>query len=602
MMTNRTAYTPLQGFQPYARLSDGTAAPDTLVFSQSWEDGYLNTRVKNNSTRHLKLAEIVLYESPIPFAGVTADCSFYGEGFQMLAQYAGTVANPRVVGSYGSDWDFFKLPRNAYNQNLWTVYNFITFMPKGQDTLLFGFTSVNRFSGELRFSPTHFEIVMNTENIQLDRGEEWVLEELFAASGNRDELIEEMARRINGHHPRHVWPEIPTGWCSYYCLRPMTADGLVANAEAMAKRIPELKMIQIDAGYSDRRKGWLAPNPRMGGDMKSTCDRIRATGMEAAGYLTPFWIPPEAMISLDHPEWLIQDEAGLPTNRQGRKNFILDCSNPEARAYVVNCLKHFHDEWGIRYFKLDFLAYGAFPTSGVRYNPKATSVECYRTAMQEIFDALGADSFILACNAPIWPSIGLCHGNRATNDIARDWKHVHKNAEELFWRNWQNNTFWYNDPDVIVLEPIDLSSYRPDGTWADRRCTLTEDEFEFHKAFGVACGGMVLGGDLLTDMSDKSIDVMKRLLPPTGVAAKFDDLTFKVGRVYKDGKMILTLFNWTEQPQQTDIPLDQEYAMQDFWTDEDLGTHKGLYSVTLPPHAGRVITCSALPYDMKKKQ
>ncbi len=592
-MKRSVLYAPVQHFQPYIRLTDGSLPPKGVEVSSSMKDGFLTVKVKNHSTRHLAVREVVLYETPIPFGDITPQTMFYGEGFQMLTQYTGTVENPRVIGSYGTDWDFFNFTRSAFNRDMWTVYNYITFMPEGKDALLLGFCSTNKYSGEFRFNRERFEVVMNTENIVLDRGEEWTMEELYAASGDREQLIQEMAERLNQNHPRMYWPEIPVGWCSYYCLRPMTADGLVENAEAMARRIPELKMIQIDAGYNDPQKGWLAPNPKMGGDMKSTCERIRAHGIEAGGYLSPFMHSANRHIPLEHPDWLIQDEDGFPTHKVGRKEYlILDGTNPEARDYLVSVVKHFHDEWGIRYFKLDFIAYGAFQ-SGVRYNRKQTGIEAYRLTMKAICDAVGGDSFILACNAPMWPAIGLCHGNRVTNDIHRDWKHIHKNAEELFWRNWMNDTLWFNDPDVIELEKQDLQSRGPDGEIIIKSSDMTDDEIEFHKAFAAACGGMMLSGDLIDGLSEKNLKVMKKLLPPSGVAAKFDDYTFKVGRTEKDGKLMLELFNWGEENQSLDVPLNGRYQVQDFWTDEPIGEFEGSVPVKdMPPHSGRVLLCT----------
>ena len=585
----------LADFNPYVRLTDGSLPPKELLFQSRYQDGSLRVTVQNHSTRHLAIREIVLYETSLPFAGITEKTRFYGEGFQMLTQYAGTVENPQVIGSYGTDWDFFHFPRNAYHRDHWTVYNYITFMPhtKQQDSLLFGFCSTHRFSGEFRFNKTHFEIVMNTEDIVLDRGESWELEELYAACGARDELISEMARRLNRNHPRMIWKgKMPSGWCSYYCLRPMTTEGLVRNAKAMAQRIPQLGMIQIDAGYSAPQADWLTPNPKMGGDMKTTCEQIRQQGVEAGGYLSPFMHDPSRYLPNQHPEWMVQDEDGHPTAKVGRKGYlILDGTNPDARAYILKTLKHFHDEWGIRYFKLDFIAYGAFQ-SGVRYNRKQTGVEAYRMLMKEICDMLGEDSFILACNAPMWPAIGLCHGNRVTNDIHREWKYIRQNAQELFWRNWQHDVLWYNDPDVIELQNLKLMRRMPDGTFDNPMTTMTQDEIEFHKAFAVACGGMILSGDLLDELTEENILVLKKLLENTGIAARFDDDTFQVGRtVRKDGSMLVELFNWEDSSRELEINLNNRYQVTDFWSEKVLEQDCAALRVVLPAHGGRVLLC-----------
>ena len=61
------------------------------------------------------------------------------------------------------------------------------------------------------------------------------------------------------------------------------------------------------------------------------------------------------------------------------------------------------------------------------------------------------DSFLLGCNHPIWPSLGLIHGSRSSNDIKRTWDRIETTARQNLSRNWQNGRLWWNDPDAVVL-------------------------------------------------------------------------------------------------------------------------------------------------------
>ncbi|UUZ86079.1 alpha-galactosidase [Paenibacillus sp. P26] len=503
----------LEAMDTSVRLSDCTIAPKhAIAIRKEWAGSRLQASVVNQSDRPLRIKEVVLFSGELPYA---ADTPFYGEGFQMLAQYAGTLDAPYVIGAYGTDWDFFRIPKTKFNEHLWTVYNLLELFPEQQDPVLMAFTSCHRFSGEFRFKAQYLEIVMDTEDLTLEPGQSWELEEFMIFSGpDRNVLYEDLAEAMNRNHPRKTWHEIPAGWCSYYCLRPMTAEGFYANAKAMKERIPELQRIQIDGGYATKNGDFLSPRPSLGADLKTISDGIRAAGVEAAGYLSPFIIDKDSNLYRDHPEWLVHDEEGRPFNEIGRKRewYMLDGTHPGAQEYLRNAVRVMHDEWGWRYFKLDFLAYGALPGS-IRYDKNATRVEAFRRGIQAIVDEVGHDSFILGCNAPFWPILGLVHGNRVTNDAYRDWKHVKGNARELFWRNWQNDRLWYNDPDVIVLESLDFKSKNASGEIVEKKSTLTDVEFEFHKAFAAASGGMILSGDLLTDLSDENIEVLKKLLP-----------------------------------------------------------------------------------------
>ncbi|MBE1441431.1 glycoside hydrolase family 36 protein [Paenibacillus sp. OAS669] len=572
------------------RLSDGTVAAETDVrIEQEWHGDRLKARVVNTSNQPLRIQEAVLFAGEL---ALKPETPFYGEGFMMLCQYEGTLASPQLLGAYGTDWDFFRLPRTRFNEHLWTVYNLIQLSPEHQDPILLAFTSCNRFVGEFRFKDNYMEIVMDTEGLALEPMQSWELESFIAISSpDLHTLYERLAGDIQSNHPRKTYPEIPSGWCSYYCLRPMNALGLYENARGIAERIPELKRIQIDGGYEAHNGDWLIPRASLGADMKTICEGIRAEGVEAAGYISPFIVSTESNLFKEHPDWLVRDEEGNPFNEIGRKRewYMLDGTHPEVQNYLRHISRVMHDEWGIRYFKLDFLAYGCLP-GGVRYDPKATRVEAFRQGMKAIVDEVGHDSFILGCNAPFWPILGLIHGNRVTNDIFRDWKHVSNNARELFYRNWQHDTLWYNDPDVIVLESLDLTG-RKNGEVVIKKSTLTEQEFEFHKAFIAASGGMILSGDLLYQLSESNIRVLKKLIADTGQAARFDDTTFTVGRIQQEDRLTLCLFNWEDEGKEMRAALEGTYRVSDYWTDEELGEFSGELRIRMEPHGGRVLVC-----------
>ena len=63
------------------------------------------------------------------------------------------------------------------------------------------------------------------------------------------------------------------------------------------------------------------------------------------------------------------------------------------------------------------------------HDPTATRIEAYRRGMQAILRGAG-DSFILGCNHPIWPSLGLIHGSRSSNDIKRTWDRIETTARQ----------------------------------------------------------------------------------------------------------------------------------------------------------------------------
>src|SRR5258708_20888687 len=93
-------------------------------------------------------------------------------------------------------------------------------------------------------------------------------------------------------------------------------------------------------------------------------------------------------------------------------------------------------EWGVTYFKLDANFWAAIH-GGRFHDAGATRVEAYRRGMQAILRGAG-DSFILGCNHPIWPSAGLLHRSRSSNDINRTWARIRPTPQQNLLRNWQN--------------------------------------------------------------------------------------------------------------------------------------------------------------------
>src|SRR5207245_8708201 len=137
--------------------------------------------------------------------------------------------------------------------------------------------------------------------------------------------------------------------------------------------------------------------------------------------------------------------------------------------------------------------FGAAMHGGRCPAPHATRAEAYRRGMEAI--RRGADeAFILGCNHPIWPSLGLIHGSRSSNDIKRSWDRVATTARQNLSRNWQNGRLWWNDPDAVVLTG-----------------DLTEEEFRFHATAIYASGGMVLSGDDITQIGDDRMRMHKKL-------------------------------------------------------------------------------------------
>jgi alpha-galactosidase len=123
---------------------------------------------------------------------------------------------------------------------------------------------------------------------------------------------------------------------------------------------------------------------------------------------------------------------------------------------------------------------------------------------------------------------------------------------------------------------------------------LPEDQFRFHATAMYASGGMILSGDDLTKIPPERLAMLKRLLPPTGVAASFEDDSMQVGMIKPTDARMIAVFNWKDQPQTVSIRLPGSCHIADFWTGQSLGRHEGVFTVEdIPSRSSRLFRCKA---------
>ena len=175
----------------------------------------------------------------------------------------------------------------------------------------------------------------------------------------------------------------------------------------------------------------------------------------------------------------------------------------------------------------------------------------------------------------------MIDGSRSSGDIKRTWPVFRTVTRQNLSRNWQNGRLWWNDPDAVVLTG-----------------NLPEEEFRFHATAVYATGGMTLSGDDLTKIPPDRLVMLRKLLPPTGVAAEFEDDSLRVGVVKLTGKRMACLFNWGETPQTVYFQLPERSHVLDYWTGEDLGRHEGLI-LHMAPHSAQLLEClPTLPLEI----
>lgn len=258
----------------------------------------------------------------------------------------------------------------------------------------------------------------------------------LVARGREDEVFSTYGVALERKFGKGRFEKAPRVWCSWYSLYGWVNERVVLNALHDFGDMP-YDVIQIDDGWQLAHGDWEA-NPKFPSGMKSFADKISATGRVPGIWLAPFMASPNSRLARDHPHWLLRDGHGAPV-RAGitwsGNPWGLDVSHPQVLEWLDHLIRRVRG-WGYQYLKLDFLYIGGLIGNRHMEMPREAA---YRNALQVIREAAG-DAYILACGAPIVPSLGLCDGLRVGPDVSPFWI----NRPLTVWLNNPNDTSTQN--------------------------------------------------------------------------------------------------------------------------------------------------------------
>jgi alpha-galactosidase len=202
--------------------------------------------------------------------------------------------------------------------------------------------------------------------------------------------------------------------------------------------------------------------------------------------------------------------------------------------------------------------------------------------MEAILKGCDDNTVVLGCNAPIWPSLGLVTAMRTSGDVSRDWSIIRSTSFENLLRAWQNRKLWISDPDCVLLTNDTLFSNRK---------TITNNEWMFHATVIHAVGGLILSGDKASNLKESKLAILKKLLNPTGIGARFSNARMETAVTDLGDRQYYYFFNWSDTAT-TDltIRLKSKSSLTDYWNDKVLGNFEGSYTVTkLAPRSACLI-------------
>jgi alpha-galactosidase len=258
----------------------------------------------------------------------------------------------------------------------------------------------------------------------------------LVARGTEDAVFSKYIAMLETKFGKGRFGASPRVWCSWYSLYRWINERILLKALKDFYDMP-FDVFQIDDGWQLSHGDWES-NSKFPSGMKAMAEKISATSRTPGLWLAPFMVSTNSRLAKDYPDWLLRDEKGIPV-RAGitwtGNPYCLDSSHPKVLEWLDILIRKVR-RWGYVYLKLDFLYIGAL--MGKRYKDISREA-AYRNAMEVIRHAAG-DAYILACGAPIIPSLGLCDGLRIGPDVAPYWL----NTPLTVWLNNPNDTSTQN--------------------------------------------------------------------------------------------------------------------------------------------------------------
>ena len=292
----------------------------------------------------------------------------------------------------------------------------------------------------------------------VDDGEIWIVWDGPFTGGPLDTVtlydgapIEELWATYADDVPGRVVAEPPTGWLDWYTFYGEVTEADIAANLALAAD-SGLEVLQIDDGWERAWGDWEA-NDDFPSGMSSVALSIMSAGLRPGLWMAPLLVSRDSDTYAAHDDWWVRDASGAELTDRACDCATLDITQPAAAAWITSVIADRTSD-GYTWLKLDFLYAGA--REGVRYED-INGAEAYARATSLLRAAAGEDTWIVACGAPMLPSVGFADSFRSGADIAfsalpdPDLAFLRWQARSTAARGWANGRWWWNDADAVLV-------------------------------------------------------------------------------------------------------------------------------------------------------
>ena len=502
------------------------------------------------------------------------------------------------------------------------IYGLISAGPliiQGSSLLGAALVSADRFYSYFKLMPNELIIRHSMEDKRIYKDKEYKLERfILSEPASAEEFLKSYNEIVSSYYG--ITPEFlqngfepaPTGYCSWSCYYTLVNEEKLFRAEREVKKeygqyAPNL--LQIDDGWQVKHNFsgyWTVDREKFPGGLKPLSEKCAQDGMRFGLWLAPLLAADCTGFFKEHPEWKKLTRSGQNSYLCGEeKVYALNLDDQEVLEYISGVFRRAREEYGASYFKLDFMVFAIhslFDREDVVIYDSDYSIAVYRRALRTIREAVGPESFLLACGAPLLAGAGIFNGIRITPDITWGKNKAHPSQWELIrmcsvscaMRWFYHNQIFINDPDGLVVRDFDY----------DDNFDVTYNEARFWATAVALSGGSSLINEQVEKLGPARRALYAEILPPLGKAAQPADFfeypwPTKVYIPLEDGSRLWGIYNYSDKLADMRLEFGGERLVYECWEHKALGCLRSREITDMMPHSAEVLYACALPPEAR---
>lgn len=453
--------------------------------------------------------------------------------------------------------------------------------PAGDQFVFAGALSWRIFIPAIRFEDGAFVIRSRGEGKQLKAGESIAYEKIILARASdwADQLDAYGTAIAQENGITKVKDVDFKGWATwdYYAYK-FSTDDILANMRIMKQVAPTADIIQIDAGWYSARGDYTSDRPDLEGGMKALVEKIKAAGLITGLWLDGCRANTDSEVYKKHPEYFLRDQDGnviVQVRRPAgpdRDRIYFDYSHPGARAHIAENIRHLRENYGIPYFKIDFLRFGlnaeileANPKvkSIQAHDPTITDVERLRLGLKAMREAVGPDNYLLGCSAVFGPCIGFVDGMRTGGDVSPRYEAFPERALANAGNYFLHGKVFNMDVDYLVFREAVDEDHKVSEEKVKHGGSLTLNEARMWADFNKLCGNCRLSSDNLLTLRPERQALVAEVFAFPAMDETIPIDFWQHGKNKADGPELLLarhgkdiylgIFNWSDASKDYDL-------------------------------------------------